>query len=291
MNIINPMRIYLLKLHVLFGGLGRYAILAISIVLVATLGWLDYTTGFEISFSFFYLIPILMATWYVNVQSGYIITVISILAWTLSNQFAGQIFSMEIIRYFNAFIRLAVFMMIARIVYELKLAIHHERTLAGTDPLTGIFNRREFYIRSALELDRAKRFGHPLSMIYFDLDQFKTVNDQQGPDEGDRQLQLIARTISDKIRKTDIFARLGGDEFALILPNASPDDAKQIVPKLVNAVKDELKKIHSPVTLSVGVVTYALHSIPVEEMLSRADALMFQAKERGKDQILYSEME
>ena len=178
-------------------------------------------------------------------------------------------------------------MLIAWLVDELKNAIHYERVLASEDPLTGILNRREFYARAALELDLARKFDRPFSLIYFDLDHFKQVNDEHGHNEGDRQLTTITQAISGNIRKTDIFARLGGDEFAVMLPHASREDTGRIVTKLVDAVTAELKAIHSPVTLSAGVVVFDIPPESVDAMIKRADALMYEAKLTGKNRVLF----
>jgi len=282
---------FISRAHATLGNLSRNSILVLSLLLVGALGWLDYASGFEISFSFFYLIPILITTWYAGRNYGYLITFISILTWTISNKLAGQVYSHEVIRYFNSGIRFGVFVMISWMLNELQIVIQNERALARVDDLTGIFNRREFYDRAYLELTLAERYKRPFSLAYFDLDLFKKVNDEMGHQQGDHVLRVITNLVSLNIRKTDTFARLGGDEFALLLPNVKQDDAKHIIPKLVQAVKDEMQAINSPVTLSVGVITFLSPPKSVDEMINGADALMYQAKLLGKNKILYHQYE
>lgn len=278
---------FLGRLDRLFGVLGGNRILFIALVLIALLGWLDYVTGFEISFSFFYLLPISLTAWYVGIGTSHLITGISVLTWLISNRLAGEVYSSEWIHFFNAGVRLVVFTGIATLLYELKTAFQLERRIARTDYLTGVFNRREFIEQLGLELRRADRLKYPISLAYIDLDNFKQVNDEQGHSAGDEHLKLIATTISNVIRKTDLFARLGGDEFGLFLANVDRRNAEFVLKKIQSAVMHELEEKNSPVTLSIGVVTFLSPPLNVDAMLRRADELMYQAKNKGKDRAVY----
>lgn len=223
------MRRFLAEFHLVFLKLNRNTVLAIALALVALLGYLDYATGFEISFSFFYLIPISISAWYINQKVAWIITAISITTWMISNWLAGEIYSQEIIRYWNASVRFIVFYGISYLVGEFKLVLQNERRLSRTDYLTGISNSREFYNQAELEIKRADRYKHPLSAAYIDLDFFKRVNDEKGHKEGDKLLKTIVQIVSSNIRKTDVFARLGGDEFGLLLPNTDQRSARIVM--------------------------------------------------------------
>lgn len=272
-----------------FSIMGRKGILAFSILLVACLGWLDYATGFEITFSFFYLIPITLITWYAGLRAGISMTFLGVSTWLVSNWLAGETYTSEWIRFFNVGIRLSVFSLFAYLLHELKSAYNTERVLARTDFLTGVFNRREFIEQLEIEIGRAKRLDYPVSLAYIDLDNFKYVNDGKGHSAGDEQLRLIAHTIMGVIRKTDLFARLGGDEFGLFLPNVDRASAKNVMEKIENAVMRELDRVNSPVTLSAGVVTFQAPPANVDTLLQRADALMYQAKQSGKKRTIYKE--
>ncbi|MBL8062216.1 MAG: GGDEF domain-containing protein [Anaerolineales bacterium] len=278
------------RLNHFFLRLGKGGVFSFSILLVVLLGWLDYITGFEVSFSYFYLLPISLVTWYVGIRSGLFITGLGVLSWLGSNWLAGEVYTSEWIRYFNAGVRLAVFSMIASLFYQLKTAIESERALARTDYLTGVFNRREFTEQLELEIKRANRFAYPVSLAYIDLDNFKQVNDVYGHSVGDEHLKLIAASVSVIIRKTDLFARLGGDEFGLFLPNVDQRGAKITLEKIERAVLHELRRLNSPVTLSAGVITFNCPPKSVDLMLKEADALMYNAKQAGKKKILYIEI-
>ena len=283
----GKMRRFFEEIHDRFTRMNIGSIMGVSLLLVAFLGWLDYVTGFELSFSFFYLLPIAFSAWYADRRSAYVIVVFSILTWGLSNHFAGQVFSSEAIRYFNAGVRLLMFVLIAWLIAELKQVNLRESALARTDHLTGIMNTREFYVRAQLEIKRASRSGQPFSVAYIDLDNFKQVNDEQGHSAGDNLLKIIAKTITSNLRETDLFARIGGDEFVLLLPNADLEKAGVVIGKLEAAIKSALST--TPVTFSAGVPTFGVQPGSVDDILNIADALMYQAKLEGKNRVIYQQ--
>lgn len=263
----------------------------ISLSIVGLLGWLDYITGFELSFSFFYLFPIMLTAWYGSQTGAYIVTTASITVWLVSNYLAGQAYTVEAIRYFNAAVRLAVFLLITRLIGELKRVNIRDAALARTDPLTGIFNSREFLRQAEIEIERSARIGYPLSIAYIDLDNFKLVNDRYGHETGDEHLRQITKSISSIIRQTDVFARLGGDEFVLLLPNVDHVNVRYVMEKIQRTLVGELNHLKSPVTFSAGVVTYYALPSTVNEILSLSDALMYKAKSLGKNHVNYHSIE
>lgn len=281
------MRLFLKGLNEFFSRLGEGAVFGVVIFLVILLGCLDYATGFEVSTSFLYLVPIFIATWYLTLQAGYFITLLSVVTWAAANYLAGEVFSNEIIRYWNFFARLSTFLIFAWLLNELKNALHTESEMARKDSLTGIKNHREFHAQAKLELSRASHLSQPLSLIYFDLDSFKKINDEQGHTVGDQLLQTVTRVVSNIIRKSDLFARLGGDEFALLLPNTTQEEVCRVVRKIETALTNETAEIHLPVTISVGIVTFKSLPQTVDEMINKADTLMYQAKSLGKGRSVY----
>lgn len=262
----------------------------VVLVTVAVIAALDYFIGYEATTSFFYLIPIFLATWYRSARLGYLVTIAGILLWTWTNAATGEVYSNAFIPVWNAAVRIFTFSLFVYLLQELKLAYHSERALARTDHLTGIFNSREFYEQLELELKRADRLVYPISLAFIDLDNFKRVNDELGHIEGDAQLRKVTAAVSGAIRKTDLFARLGGDEFALFLPNVDQANAKQVMQKIESSVAAEMQAIGSPITLSVGVITFSRPPESVIELLRKADALMYQAKTLGKNRALYFEV-
>jgi diguanylate cyclase (GGDEF)-like protein len=267
----------------------KTAALLISLLLVVLLAVLDYFTGAEISLSFLYLIPIAFATWYVNDRVGYLITILSVGAFILSDWTAGESYSRVIISYWNGSLRLVIFMLVIWLLQEFKRALTHERMLSQTDHLTGLANQREFYQQVHAELRRAARSKRPISLAYIDLDSFKQVNDSLGHRAGNALLRSAAQAFQSTVRQTDLVARLGGDEFAVLLPNTGQAGAKSIMQRLQAAFLSEVTQSELPVTLSAGVISFAASPASVDEMIHQADRLMYQAKAQGKNDILFWE--
>jgi diguanylate cyclase (GGDEF)-like protein len=277
------------RIHTFFVKRNKPTALYAGLLLVALVGYLDYVTGFEVSISFLYLIPISLVTWYVNSRAGYLITFISISTWILSNWAAGEMYTQEIIRYWNAFTRLVVFALIIWLLQEFKRALAHERMLSQTDYLTGIANNREFYQQIHAELTRASRSKRPISLAYIDLDGFKQVNDRLGHRSGDALLRTVAKIFQSTIRRTDTAARLGGDEFAILFPSTGQADARCIMQRLQTVFLKHMEESQTGVTLSAGVISFTSLPDSVDEMIHQADALMYEAKAGGKNNILFLE--
>jgi len=157
--------------------------------------------------------------------------------------------------------------------------------VARTDFLTGVPNWRAFAERATTELNRARRYGRPLTFAYVDLDDFKAVNDRYGHAAGDTLLSDVARTIGHVLRRTDVIARLGGDEFAVLLPETGPEPAWIVLRKLHNAVRIALAEAGWPVTASIGAVTCVVPPADVDELVRLADQLMYDVKRIGKNQV------
>ncbi len=261
-------------------------ILLRSLVLAVIFGVIDYKTGFEISFSFFYLIPIAVATVYSGIRNGMIVTLVSVFTWAASNRLAGEQFSSEWVRYWNTGIRFVTFSLIAYMLDQLNISVQHENLLARTDFLTGVNNSREFHRVMELELARARSFNKPVSLAYFDLDNFKQVNDRLGHSAGDELLRNVAQAVTSVIRKGDLLARVGGDEFVLFFSGADDKAIRGIVEKIRGAILAQTKAGTLGVTISVGVVTYHVPPATVDEMIQAADAVMYEVKAGAKDAAL-----
>lgn len=157
---------------------------------------------------------------------------------------------------------------------------------ARTDPLTGADNRRNFFRRASELLERSERRDAPFSVLMFDLDHFKLINDTYGHHVGDQVLRLFAKTVMVEIREDDIFGRLGGEEFALVLTGA--DDATLRTAERLREVIDKLRVVSGgdevSFTTSIGVAHYESDG-SIEELLSRADKALYGAKQSGRDRV------
>ena len=155
--------------------------------------------------------------------------------------------------------------------------------LTVTDALTGIGNRRSFHQKIENEIRNAKRYKHPLSLVMFDIDFFKRVNDKHGHSVGDELLIEYTKLIHSHLREGDIFCRIGGEEFMIILPYATRDDAQKIAEKLRAEVESYRKII--PITMSFGVVEY-IKGEDVEFIFKRVDDALYKAKNSGRNRVV-----
>lgn len=158
--------------------------------------------------------------------------------------------------------------------------------LAERDPLTGLYNRHRFQERLEQLIASSQRTGARFALLYFDLDEFKYINDTFGHRAGDTVLVRMAGEISNLVRSSEIFARLGGDEFA-ILTMLQPDDDLLALPKrIISAVSSiplRFRGSNLRLTASIGVAIYPEHGENAENLVAHADAAMYQAKSQGKN--------
>jgi diguanylate cyclase (GGDEF)-like protein len=260
---------------------------ALGFFIIALVGIFDHLTGPELFVSIFYLIPIFLVTWFTERWIGIMVSIASALVWLLADFTSGHTYSHPAIPYWNMSVRLGTFLVITFLLSTLKHTLEQEKELARTDPLTGIANRRYFIELANAEINRARRYKHPFTVVHIDLDNFKTVNDRFGHSAGDALLRLVCSTIRNNIRATDIVARFGGDEFVILLPETGPEPAGVITDKIQKISLNLMQKNQWPVTMSLGVVTFIQPPSTVDEMLKISDGLMYGAKNNGKNTIRY----
>ncbi|WP_100639215.1 diguanylate cyclase [Marinobacter salexigens] len=168
---------------------------------------------------------------------------------------------------------------------QMRGQIRKERERAVTDLLTQLPNRDAWQERLSFEYNRWKRYQYPLTVGILDIDLFKRVNDSYGHKAGDRVLQLVAREVKKRLRKTDFVARIGGEEFALLFPETLPDDARVVLDKLrghVSALPFHFGGQPVTVTFSGGLVGFARDDTE-ESVFERADRALYLAKESGRN--------
>jgi diguanylate cyclase (GGDEF)-like protein len=158
----------------------------------------------------------------------------------------------------------------------------HLRSLADTDPLTGLANHRGFHEALARELNRAWREGTQVCLVSLDLDDFKAVNDRWGHPYGDEVLRTIAAQLDRSVREYDIAARVGGEEFALILPTTGAEHGREIAERARAAVAN-VPTHHGRLTCSAGLAVYPLDTETGSALNELADAALYWAKQSGKN--------
>ena len=150
--------------------------------------------------------------------------------------------------------------------------------LAVRDSLTGLLNRRYFNELINIELNRARRFPHPFSLLMLDIDNFKNYNDTQGHPAGDELLKNAAKVFKDSVRAMDIVCRYGGEEFVVILPQTDKKSAQFISERLRVQVS-----LYIPTTVSIGISTYPEDAQDAQQLVQKADGALYQAKKSGKN--------
>ncbi|TWJ16545.1 GGDEF domain-containing protein [Geobacter argillaceus] len=235
-----------------------------------------------------YAVPILVSAWFCGRTEGIVIAVFAASSWLMANLAHKLPDESETILSWNAFTRLGIFALLAYTVSlqaQLRRALEREKLRADTDRLSGLLNKQAFRVRTEEEMLRARRYIHPLSLAFIDLDNFKQINDIQGHARGDKLLQQIGDTIKQTIRETDIAGRIGGDEFAICFPEISDAQVRKAVDKLVKALDIMTSQSGWQVTASIGVVTCIEICETYDAILSKADELMYVAKEKGKNSV------
>ncbi|HQY62240.1 MAG: diguanylate cyclase [Myxococcales bacterium] len=169
-------------------------------------------------------------------------------------------------------------------------AKYHEEIyrLMMTDALTGTYNRRFFNEACEAEVLRAKRYKRPLSLLMFDIDHFKRVNDQYGHIVGDSVLRQLAKLVKPKLRAGDIYARVGGEEFAILVPEVDLIGTRVVAEKLRAVVESAVFVVESATfgaTISVGCATLAQDGTS-EDLYRRADELLYAAKQGGRNRVV-----
>jgi len=167
---------------------------------------------------------------------------------------------------------------------------YHEEIyrLMTFDGLTGAHNKRYFHETLEREVSRSKRYDRGLSLVLFDIDHFKRVNDTYGHIAGDAVLRQLAALVRANIRREDIFSRVGGEEFSLILPEASREEAHSVAEKIRRLVESSevmFDAVAIPITISLGACELESQDGP-EALYAKADALLYRAKQAGRNRVV-----
>jgi len=166
---------------------------------------------------------------------------------------------------------------------------HELETMASTDPLTRIYNRRVFREWCEREFDRSLRTGNAFSLLMMDLDHFKEINDRYGHRGGDEMLMAVVETMQDSVRGIDILGRWGGEEFVALLPGTNMDSALIVAQRVRTNIEKLLLDTGEGtmrMTVSLGIATLRNREDGLDAMFLRADRALYQAKQGGRNQVL-----
>jgi diguanylate cyclase (GGDEF)-like protein len=172
---------------------------------------------------------------------------------------------------------------------NIENAYHEEiYRLTTIDGLTQIFNKRYFLENLEREIARSQRYRRSLSLVMFDIDHFKKINDSYGHLAGDYVLKMLASTVKSKIRREDLFARYGGEEFAIVLPEIDGDNGKAFAEKIRQIVEKQdfrFENTRIRVTISMGVSTIDEETTDAASLIKRADERLYEAKSAGRNRV------
>jgi diguanylate cyclase (GGDEF)-like protein len=278
------------RIHQRVGQAHPGTILLLSLAGILIVAWVDYRTGAGIEVAVFYLPSIGAVAWYFGSRAGtgfaVLATVISLASdWAATLPHPEPRFVV-----INGGARLLFFLFAAGMISLAARQTGRLATMAREDPLTGTPNRRAFFEELERELERGRRHGTPLVLAYVDVDDFKQINDGQGGHaEGDAVLAAIGRALREGTRKVDVVGRLGGDEFALLLPETDSRQAERVIEHVLRLARLRIRDVvQDPrVTLSVGVVTFAVPPASADTAIALADACMYGVKQGGKNRISF----
>jgi diguanylate cyclase (GGDEF)-like protein len=265
----------------------RTFLLTLGFLLVVLQGLINYLAGPDYAFILFYLLTVSFVAWLVGRRAGVFMACVSTLIYFLTERLAPHFEPQPFVPYFNAAVRLGTFIFVAYFVSALRRSLEHQRELARTDDLTGLLNRRSFMEAAQQEISRARRFPHPFTVAYMDVDNFKEVNDRFGHSTGDVVLRTMGETIRQTLREVDVVARLGGDEFVILMPETGEEAARAVVARMRQQVAAVVERGGWPISFSIGVVTWTTPPRTVDFMLRQADAAMYAVKNEGKNRIVH----
>lgn len=195
------------------------------------------------------------------------------------------LFSVSVASLATAAILQSLSRQVQRTIERLHSQAQRLATLANTDPLTQLANRRYLLEQLEREFDRALRYRRPLSLLYLDLDGFKTINDKYGHLFGDDVLRAAGKSMRAVLRSTDLMARIGGDEFAVLMPETNLEGAREATEKLRRALAAYSRQLEAdipPLSFCAGVSQVNPEDESIEDILKRADDAQYIAKESGK---------
>lgn len=265
--------------------MNRPTALVVTLLSLLAIAGIDFQSGVELRTFPLYYGPIALAAWHFGRRGAMATAVLSSLGWYVSNQLAGLQYAHPSIWAFNTMVQGASFAIVGWLVATVRQSQLREHELARIDSLTGLPNSRALYEDGSRMLELCRRTRRPITLAYVDLDYFKTVNDRDGHAAGDRLLQTVAQALRSATRAADLPARMGGDEFAALFPELGPEEVEPAIVRLHKTLTRALADTANGVTASVGVVTFLTPPSDLEPMVQAADALMYRAKQQGRNQL------
>lgn len=263
-------------------ALSRVLLLVAGVLAVLLIDGVDYLTRERLHLELFYVFPVGLIAWHLGRRAALFVGVLTAVVWLATDRLADPSRTMVWVPVWNSLLRVAFFSIVAEVLVRLREALREAQYLSSRDALTQALNARAFLRAVETEVARCRRYGHPFSVAYIDIDDFKRVNDRHGHQVGDELLRRVSEVLRSQLRQVDVVARLGGDEFAVLLPETRLPAARTALDKIQGRLEASLSADLPRITLSIGLVTFEEAPRDVDEVIHRADALMYEVKRAGK---------
>jgi diguanylate cyclase (GGDEF)-like protein len=268
----------------------KFTGLVLSLIFLAIIGAVDIVTGFELSSSFFYLLPVTVAVIMCGRNIAFMVSFLCAVVWLAADMYSGAHYSRAFIPYWNAMTRMGYYVVHTFLLSLMLTLLKEQRQLAVKDHMTGVYNGRMFEEILGLEIKNSERTGRPLTLCYMDIDNFKIINDTFGHSEGDKVLKTFCRIAGDNIRSNDVLARVGGDEFVILFRETSLSEGKAIMARVTESLSSLTESLKCSPQLSAGLVNYIVPPRSANAIMAEADKLMYEAKEQGKNRVICREI-
>ena len=256
------------------------------VALLCALGVTHYLGGAHIGLYTFFVLPCALAAWSMGLSAGLLSAALSaaiVLASDTTTQLEAPAEDLAI----NAALRLGLYSLVSWGVDTIGALLEQLQEASRTDSLTGLANRHSFLSRGTEEIERARRTLRPFSLLFLDLDGFKSVNDRFGHAAGDALLRRVGAVLRAQMRSIDVPARLGGDEFAVLLPETDGEGARRAAVSLHLNLQREFTALQYPVSASIGAATFPQPPAAFEHAITCADRLMYSVKKGSKDAVAH----
>jgi diguanylate cyclase (GGDEF)-like protein len=232
--------------------LPKAAVMGISIILILAIGTIGTLISAPASLLIFYLIPVVLSTWFVGVRPGFVAAGLSAIAIAYGQWIPSQL----ALSLWNGGVAGLVGCVVADLIHRIKISTEIERQLSRTDASTGAINRRFFMELLEAEFNRAERYRFPMTLVYMELDNLAEINQRLGYQKGDELLYQFVEQLSEALRANDVVARLSDDEFAMILPQTNDSQAQQVFTRILPELKMALEAEDVPIECIFGVMTF-----------------------------------
>jgi diguanylate cyclase (GGDEF)-like protein len=259
------------------------------VIVFATAGMLaataivDQLAAREVGLHAFYLVVVALAAWFLERAWAFGYAVLGSGLWLLLDLIGSPAMWDPLVSAWNGLSLLLVLAFSAFVVGELREAMRRGRALARVDELTGVGNSTMFYDAARREIERSRRNGSVITVAYFDVDGFDRVVASQGAGSADRLLKVVASSMSDVIRSTDLLARLHDDEFGALFPDTDRVAAGAVLLKVSEQVLEALKESSWDAALRMGAVTFVEPPKSVNDMRRAMEDVLHDARQGGRN--------